>query len=359
MKRYIPLLLGCLLSASSSFAAEEDWSVYTRLDSFVFSDGYSVKGLFNNLEGDFKPGKTSFTFNKLEAGITKGRWELSVFSRYDYFLEYSEDTSLFIYQSERDLALTEGRDYELELDVVHFKGRGLALAYFWNVNDQLWIKPKLNLLLGDKLMDGHIFGQTNIRSGDVANSEIEVDYHYSKDVLFDRDVNAPSAEGMSADLEIGWQLSSQVKIHLSAQDLVSHIVWDEAPRTVASGSTNNVSLTPEGQLEAVAVLSGNESNQRFVQNLPVRTTVSAIWDFRPDVSAFGEVFSVGETLMPRLGVGWHYAPSGYLSMKYDFEADAIGLGGAYKGFGFYIFGDDPDLEKANTLSLRLTAGFSF
>ncbi|MGB0467282.1 MAG: hypothetical protein ACPGF7_07125 [Pontibacterium sp.] len=363
MKLPVGLSVICLLysacSSAESMAQHEGWAVYTGFDSFTYSDAYSVRGLLKKLDGAVEAGERAFTFNRLDVGLEKGPWQLGLSVRYDYFLEFSEDASLFAYQEERGLPLTAGKHYQMDIDIVHFQGQGLFAAYRWEPDQHLWLQPRISLLTGDKLRDGTISGDTLVATGTAGSSGLLADYYYSQDILFDRKVSeAPTAKGITADLAVHWQVSPAFLIEMQVQDLFSYIEWQNAPRTVARASTDNVSLEPDGTLNTTALLSWTESSETFTQRLPVRTTLTGYWAWSDEVSAFAEIFAVGDTRMPRLGAKWRFSDA-YMMGLYDFTSGALGVGAGYKGLSFFIYGDNTDLYQAHSLGVTLSAKLSF
>ena len=81
-----------------------------------------------------------------------------------------------------------------------------------------------------------------------------VDYYYSEDILFDRQVEGPTGKGISFDLHAGLTITQNMTIEILIEDLWSKIRWEDAPHTSADGDTDTVLITDEGYLKTKALL---------------------------------------------------------------------------------------------------------
>lgn len=359
MKKLPSVMVGVLLYSSGSALAaeagksENGWSLFTRLDSFSYSDSAPIDQVVHNFEGDpIDSGEVAFTHNIVEIGGSYNNFELSVFQRYDYHLDFSSDTALLVYQDKNDLPVSANRTYNLDLDANHIRARGLKLGYRWDLSPQLYIKLAASYLQADALLDGDLKGL--ITTSDTSYSgELQLDYNYSEDQLFDQIVEEPDGKGYALDVYAHWQVSEQFTLDVALEDLTSRITWDDAPFTRAQVTSNTVSYDSDGFLDVSPALTFTQAYRDDHQRLPMRALVSGIFSNSTHYATVVRWRRVGETDFPSLGVRYLLSSKGYWQINYDFEAKSVGLGYRYGAFQFSLAADKTDWEEARALGLSL------
>mgnify|MGYP000109027826 FL=1 len=194
-----------------------------RIDSFSYSEPYTLDGLLNNLSGDLSSGDVAMTFNEAKLTYAKDNWHISVLSRLDYLLEFNSDTAAIFHSIENDIALDVGRNYAIDLKAHHMISRGVQGGYKWHVDDERWLQADVTLLKSSKILSGELKGQWQETADGRQLTRLDLDYQYSKDLLFGEPVNHSDATGIAIDVAGAWQYSDQLSLDFKAQDLFSRI----------------------------------------------------------------------------------------------------------------------------------------
>lgn len=356
MKKPISLLSSLLLStgalAQKPAVQTDQWSVFAQFDSFSYSEIMPIEQLLEDMEGsEFESGDVAFTHNLLEAGASYGNFELAVFARYDYYLDFSSDTAELVYRDKNDLPVGTNRSYDIDLEANHLRATGLKLAYRFVPLENLRIKAAISYLQADKLVDGDIRGTVATTANDY-NGELKLDYAYSEDLLFDREAQEPDGSGYSLDLHAWWQVNEQLALEVRLEDIVSRIEWDDAPYTEARVTSDTVNFDENGFLNTTPALSGIEAYKQHDQQLPARSTVTALYRVEQQIDLLASWKRVGDTDFPVLGLRYHTGLSRYWQVSYDAKAEAFGTSYHAGTVGASLSLDNPKLDEAHALGLN-------
>lgn len=348
------------LGVAHSAYCQERWAIYADAKSFSYCEPYTISGILHDLDGGLREdGDIAFTFNKVELGARKGNWQVNVFKRYDYFLDSTPDIARLYYQKERDLPLDKNYLYQGTLTASHIVADGLGVAYKWQFSKLFWFQTRLNLIYATELLDGELRGRLHTDSEGSYSSTAVVDYYYSEDILFDREVQSPTGVGVSFDLHAGFTILNNFTVEVLIEDAWSKIRWENAPHTFASGDTEAVSISDEGYLQAEAMVSGIENNVNFDQRLPPRALVDAMLHLKNSDKFLAEVFFMSSVIMPRLGYAWQFNDSGELAILYDFMAEAPALRLKFRQFNAGVIADSLNESKAHIFGLTLNYTYQF
>lgn len=195
--------LGCLLVCSWATASEmlkqpdgffSLWDsryltphgsgLYSSISSDSFSEVMSIDAIADHFRGPLEPGRIAVTHNTSEAGLFYRGWRLSRVLRYDYVLEFSEDTALLNFQLEHGGSASINTDYryEIYLKADHLRSRGYSLGktlpIFIFGNKTALLDIELSWLESRQFYDGYIegtFDRGNLTEGFLEASEQKLD----------------------------------------------------------------------------------------------------------------------------------------------------------------------------------------
>jgi len=322
------------------------------LESENYSDAFTIKGILNELSGPLKAGENAFSFSKLEWGTRLNGLELALFIRNDYFAAFSPDTARLFYQGENNLPVDSNSHYDIYLRLNSIKSKGIGVGYQFAPANNLRLYSRLNILKATELTDGDISGNVDTDNSGSYSSQFAVDYFYSEDKLFERNIdNRPDGLGASIDLNAEWKSSDRLSMKFLVKDLFGLIHWNDAPATVANADTNNVSLDADGYIDTSPLLSGREYNQDYTQKIPTRYYLSASRLVKPNFYLEGELFHIANLNFPRIHLKW--TNSDYqLKATWDTKAKALGLSLGNRFCGAGIMSDSFDLDKAHSFNLN-------
>lgn len=355
---YFRLILSLLLMFPAYVGANE-YRPYMAVQSIFYSEPVAIKSMMDEWQGPFKRGNKAFTYNKVEAGVRWGNWQLGVLKRVDYQLEFSPGTAELVYRIENRLPLEVGREYELRIKALHNYSQGLRLAYQHKLSSRINVGVAASYLKGKALTDGAIQGHARVLGEKDYDFQFDADYFYSRDVLFERDVTSPNGDGYSLGFSVDWQPNKFFTARLDIIDLVGRMFWDNAPFTVAEASSDTRTFDEEGYVRYEPVISGLESNRNFTQILPRKIFVATRYQLSSGIDLLAELQDYKIARFTSIGAGWCDNDNNCFQSLYNTTAKALSL--RYQGnlVQVELTSDKLKLKQARYFSFRLSLNQAF
>ncbi len=337
----------------SASAEKNTNDIYVSVDSFSYSEPAPIDQLIDNFEGpEPDSGEVAFTFNQAEIGANFGKWQVGVFTRYDYLLEFNSDTVELFYRDSNDLPFPINRTYNVNIEPNHIEAEGIGVGYQFVVTPSLTITPRLNYLKADAATRGFLRGEIIANEDGDYEGELVLDYIYEEDILLDREQESISGEGFSLDVAAQWQIAKNWTLNAYLKDYYSEIYWDDVTFTQARANTNTVTFDDEGRLDSIPVLSGREGFRDFTQTLPQRGKLVVNHQMTSVMSVSAQIDHVEEYVYSRLA--WQANWGGWgIASGYQFETEAFDLAFTSKYFSLKLIADSTDVEQAHTLGLSM------
>lgn len=313
LDRLAPITLAiALLAFPATVHAAPGTTTYADIEAFSYSQAVPVEAAFNDWRGSFYGGASALLYSKAEAGVAGRHWRFGLLSRLDYQLQFSPDAAEFYHRISNRQNLDIGRDYVIDITGKHFFGSGFRLGYQHTPLPGVTLEFGLSYLEGQRLIDGTLTGRTRAIAPNDYQFDLMANYYYSRDVLFQRQVDAPSGQGYSTDLRLAWEPNEDLRAQLTVTDLLARVRWQEVPYTQASGASATKEYDEQGYVRFKPLLSGIEGNQDYTQKLPTRANLSAQYSLTRRFSALGNIFyteprtfsSVGLAWQPASGIEW-------------------------------------------------------
>lgn len=353
------LVLVILLQAAHAYAKESNLNIYFHSHTFAYSETAPIKQIaFDDFIGPrFYGGKDSFTTNRWEAGVGFANMHVAAIARYDYQVRYSEDSAELIYADKNDKTLEDGRDYRLNLEVLHARTRGIKWGYTFDVVDEWHAGFAVSYLETRSYLDGFIRGNLSVNNNNYSGM-FELDQVYSQDKLLDRLVTAEQGRGYALDLYARWQISAALLMELQGLDVLHRLKFDKAPFTRASASTNNVSLDAEGRIDVKPTLSGQEGFRSHTLQLPSQFQFDIEYalgaaDFLLSLYRYDNLNfpSVGFKLTPIIGQE--------LSLHHHFTENALSFDLGGENWRISLLSNRLEIHKATIFGLSFEIGVTF
>ncbi|MEJ2181195.1 MAG: hypothetical protein P8Y28_12370, partial [Gammaproteobacteria bacterium] len=279
--------------------------------------------------------------------------------RYDYDLKFSEDTAEFYYLIDNKKPLPQGREFNLSLDAYNTQSEGVRFSYTHAFQRNSRFNIGLSYLRGIWLTDGSAQGRGVALSESDYDFQFDVNYYYSEDILFERNVGSPDGEGYSIDFSVDWEITPKFGFNLRVIDLIGRMYWQNAPYTTATASSDNKVYDRNGYLIYNPILSGFEGTDEFTQELEPQIKALINYKLTKKFAALGQIYSFYATNFYQLGVGYTLSRTSALNMLYMFETNAITIGYNMKYFNFSLGSDALDFSNANTLVLSINVANTF
>ncbi len=355
-QHWLPFFLSAGLSATPAFnaiqAAELD--VYMNVESFSYSEPFSIKNTFDGWEGDFTPGKRQWTWNWLEAGVRVGHWGLGVVKRYDYDLRFSKDTARAIGLINNKEDLPTGRVYDVRLEANAINAEALRASYRSQVMG-IHYEIGVSYLFADYMMDGELTGELTALAENDYEYRADVSYQYTEDVLFDRPLeDDATGEGFAIDVAFSGQLAPTLNYYMEIRDLVARIYWQDLPYTVAEATSKRRGFDDDGYVEVDPAIKGQEEFHRnYTQKLDPRTRFTLDWQFEDQMYATLDMRNQYAHTLYGVGSGYRWSAAS-VELLYWPESRSVSASADIHDWTVGVMVDDTDWQEFKTLMLNIS-----
>ncbi|PCK03614.1 MAG: hypothetical protein COA42_20405 [Alteromonadaceae bacterium] len=353
------LTTSCFLLSTQNLYATEKNHVYQSTESFSFSEVSPIKQFADGLKGPtLDKGGLAITTSQVELGHKihlsdkLGGISYAIFTRYDYFLEFTNDTATVFYADKNDLPLPQGLDYDIDLEAQHISAHGVKFGYYGSYSKNIDFQIHLSLLEAYDMLEGRLNGVLG-GLGDNPSGDLELDYQYSEDKFFDREKSELSANGYSADIDIQWRPLDKFHVEFKGKDLFSKISWKNQDRTVGGATSNRVRFDDDGLLNVSPALSWQESERNIGQRLPMQLKLRGDYNFTGRDTLQLETFRYDTHYFSQIAYRHRFFKQIYLGLSYNFDLEATGFEINTPYFKLKISADDYDYEQAKALSFNL------
>lgn len=355
------LCLACAAFATSSHAVETGLQtssgIFARFEADLLSEPESLDRSFQDWGSGFEKGERQWALAVAELGLRYHGFELSFLQRAHLDLRINEEAAELYGRIARKEALVPDEVVPLNIQVETFTAEGVRIGYRtgnldWTVNGGVTYLDAKQLISGD--IQGDI---TAIGSRDY-DLDLQVDYSYYQDSIFDRPLQAePEGQGWAVDLGGSWRIDEHWQVSASVEDLFARVYWEDAPFTEARGHTDRKTYDDDGYAVFQPLISGREGyHSRYVQELGARYRARLQYSRGSWAAAVHGRHQFGYTL-GGFGLGYLTAGGQSLDLVYwpQLESTAVQYGIGRLQAQLSI--DSGDWEEARSALLSLRYGF--
>jgi hypothetical protein len=356
MHKIFPIALLSILSSHALAEDNKDWTVYSNISLFAFSEPVSIDQFASDFDDNLEGGDTAFTHNRFEIG---GKWRgfrIGYAHRFDYVTEFTEDTALYHHSEKNNIPLPQNKRYDLLLDVERVEAKGFEVGYEWNFykgmtvdvsysryTDLSQLQSGYASVLGDltpftdqfKTDANAILDTISLSNRDLTplltlaqsvEAKLAIDYAYDEPkfnepeyrvpvvtgaqnpVISGVDFSKPDGTGYSVDLGFNWQVNEQLNVNLEMIDVINEFRWNNAPRTVTTFDLNAFlidAINVAQDLVNGEIVRPNDIvdrninvqifNENYKQELDARYDLEVNYDLNYELEILGWTPSVGVT----------------------------------------------------------------
>jgi len=331
---------------------------YIKFESFSHSEPIAINAIMNGWDAPFQKGSVALSVNRAELGVGLNNWQISVLKRQDYLFKFEPTTARLFYDVNNKNDLLAGDEYSLNLSSQSFVARGLKLGYQYAM-DSANFGIAISYLEGLELTDGSIVGHAMAVSETDYDFNFDVDYFYTDDGLFHREVaEKPVGYGYGVDVSVEGFLSPDWFASLQVNDLLAQINWLDTPRTVAEGSSSNKEYDSDGYVVFRPVASGIESNEDYSQTLPTKVFLKSVYQLSEKHLILAEYSDY--SVKSFWAAGYRFSlESQTVDILYNLSAEAWNARYQNQWFSLDVIADQLLLDKARTLGLAVAINVNF
>lgn len=190
--------------------------------------------------------------------------------------------------------------------------------------------------MADEVSDGTASGSLMLTESNDITGTLDIDYFYSDDLIFNRDVDRPTGIGYAVDIALNWQPADRFGVELSVNDAFSGIRWTDAPRTIANADSAIIETGEDGLLDVRPIIQGQNSAEDFWQRYDQRTTVAGYYQPSKNWALKQDIISIRETVLAHSSI--EYAVNTHVSLSLHHEWTTVGV---WRRPESGAFGSDP------------------
>lgn len=357
--------LGCgaiflaILGAGASANAQE---AYFEVESISASETLGISGILNGFESDTPEdsGKFTFTHNRALAGIRYGGFDIALLSRYDYNAVYTPETAEVLIASANGFELEDG-DLSLSARVKRAAAFGARTGYRHSFfSDRLEIGAFISGFWATELIDGGLSGFASLsHDGDFIDGEVDVDYFYQSDLIFDREVEASEGFGLSVDVEVALALTDRLKARVEIGDAWSRTWWDDAPRTVLDASLTTLTRDNQGLISVRPLIQGINTIEDTETRYRVRTDAMLGYQVSDRWTVSQDVYNIDSLTLTTSRVRFDLSNTLALSTEFEWTFQALGFSVEWHGLKAGLTSDRFDVTEAQYLRGFLAYHYQF
>ena len=349
----LPFFLSLVLLPISPITSA-DIKPYLTVESFSYSEPFSIKDTFDGWEGDFSRGERQWTWNWLEAGVRYDKWGIGVLTRYDYDLRFTKDTAEAIGLINNKEDLPVGRTFDVELEANVINADAIRLSYrdqAFGVNYEIGV----SYLYADYMMDGDLAGQLTPTAENDYEYRADVLYQYTEDILFDRPLSEDATgHGFALDLSFRGQLSPELSYYLEMRDLFARIYWTDLPYTDAEATSNRRGFDDDGYVDIDPAIQGFEGfHDDHTQKLDPRSRLKLEWQLQNQFTPTVDFRHQYAHLLYGVGSGYRFKGVN-AELLYWPMSNSVSVNTQIDAFQLGLMVDDTDWKNFKTLMLNVS-----
>lgn len=336
----------------------DEVSGYARVAGFGYSEPVALRQFATDWSGGISSGTAALQYVQAESGVKYRDWGVGLFWRDDGEARFSADTAQLYYLLKNKLPLEVGKRYTIDLDIEHVRSNGVRVFRAVTFDTLATLTLGASLFRTDKLISGTMKGTvTATSSKDYNFSEVTVDYFYSRDALFDREVVAPQGRGFGFDLELDATLAPALGVRLQMQNLFGNIFWKSAPFTQAQVDSNNKTYDVNGYVHVRPLLSGRVGERDYRQHLPLLVDTQLNYRLTHAIDLVGSLAYTPVKLFRSVGAAWRWSAHTDISALYTLDANMLRLSTRFEHCYVTLGSDRAVVSKAHTLAIAM--GFTY
>jgi len=333
-----------------------------NIQGFVANDPVSIKGFFNDWEGDYAPrsgNNIAMEEFRIDVGTTLyDKYYIGYFYTRNLSSSSNKDFVDFYHAIKNDKGFKTVQNYKIRLDIVGIEQHGILLSRNVPVCDTeehtLTIGASAYVSYATDIQKGSLNGTSSIALDQTYNASASTDYYYMNNLLYDLDVQ--KTYGLGYGLHLGLFYANKVHdfdLQIIANDLAAKSHWRNLPFSHVDIETFNQEINANGYVEYNPTIRGLEVYRDYVQNIKpkyhidIKKHFSQKIDFSIGLDSIEQVnipyISISKMLNEKQKVELLYETR-FNSMRIEYEdrnfsisilsngftnASAIGLSGSY------------------------------
>lgn len=348
-----------LLGLSLPFYSYAQEAIYYQVQADVYSEPLAIHAFTDDWDDfKFKSGKNAFAHGLMQLGVKQGNWDFSWIWRYDYALNFSEDTAKLYYQIQNELPIDANSTYDLRLEAQHIDTVGSRAAYTWPISSNWNLETGITALIGRHYIDGHInaLGVTTDQQelmDRVKWLNGSIDYSYDHPALKEDEMGwneqAHSGYGYALDATLRGAIAKNWNLKINIQDALAYLYWQDAPYT-----RYNISYDQDKR-PRFDIQGEFDKDKTYAQKLPFKIYTDLNYDSEQAWSLGLSSISNEYISLWQLNAYWN---TGLMwGIHFEPQTNSFGLSVKHENFGFKYIADSFNTNQAKRMGAQIYAQY--
>jgi hypothetical protein len=320
----------------------------------------SIKDATEDRWGTFNPkdgNNTEMLFTRNSLGVSQNGWSLELGNRLEAIGQANKD-ALGVYRAQLlGLPLPAGARYPVDYALDGFEAQGVSLGRSVQAaadGHTLKVGIKATYLDAKRIKTQKGSGLASVQSdGSLtvsgSTSDLDSSINTAANNFIPRFQNqTPSGSGYAVDVGLHYVSPQGIEVEWTVADAVSEIQWKNVPEITLSGSSTFNGQFPSGRKVLVPTSQTLQPKRELTARVP--------WNSYYLQATESSVNSVS---MFNAGLGKHLPDNWNVAVDYDFYFNALGIRLSNPWFEFAFKTDNPNLDQAQVLSVRIALRAEF
>ena len=332
---------------------------YLSFEHFAFSEPISVQAIAGEWNDSIGSGDRAYYFHRKELGVRNQTFSVSHIERSDSYITFTNQTVGLFNDIYNQNLIPAQPVQPIQLDADILVTEGIKFDYKFTLTTNLKVTPAITVITGTKLVKGELWGNAWGTSDGSAHLDFDLDYIYSRDVLFGREAAQPESWGYAVDLAVEWRPMASTIVNLQIYDLIGVLYWRDALTTVATGAYDEDRLDADGNRIPPYTVILRDDYSNLGQVLSAKTFIDGRWSINRKYYLQASLQSYPVQSFFSIGLGVNHNHHTATSFLYDLENRVATFGVKYRTFNLNFASDNIRLGKANILSLKSAVTLHF
>ena len=322
------------------------------------NDAVSLASIFNHADSSLsrKDGDyTALAAERFDAGVTlESLGYIGYVYRNEVFIKASNDaTNLFyLVNFKKDIPLN--KQYDIEAYAEEYITYGLtyskAFTVYQRENRCINIGLGLSFVRATDGQKANLHGTATSNGARDYDFELNLEYRYNRNVLYDYDVESYKGYGFNTYLAFEL-IYEDLDLRLIANDIGSKIYWQTLAYSSVVATSDNKEYGEDGYPKYQPAISGREGYKRYIQKISSRYELDINYQLASKTTLnVGSDYYQG-IYFPYVGLEHSFWNDIYHYVSYEHYFNMLGLGTRYKGWDIEV--------KANTVNRPSAMGLVF
>jgi hypothetical protein len=347
-------LLYVVLFINAPWVHADSAQVFVTSDVFSYTRSQPISDFRHDWRGHFQSSRSVTLVNVFATGVRNTHFGMSYLMRQHAYMKFAGDTAEFYYLTRNKKPLVPDKEYKIDLSVDYLEARGVR--FFWQAlqSSRVSVEFGATLLEGQRLVSGSLRGAvTPLNERDYQYNNVNLNYFYSKDILFDRALNWPQGYGYALDTQIHWQPDPRLRLQLDIKDIAAQIRWQQTPRTVARLTSDNKTYDENGYVRIAPAIQGQHLFEDYTQHLPAYVDFMMTMALGMRHGIFTQVRGFSTAVYPALGIEQKGQNDSTLRFFHYLNSKAFGVAYAIDQFYINLALDDLQPDAIRFVQLQL------